>query len=481
MREYEELGHMEKVPNDQLHNPNTYYIPHHSVFKGTKIRVVFDGSMKSDNGLTLNQNLLAGPVIQQDIFDITLRFRTFQYVINADIAKMYRQIYLNTPDRDYHRIFWRENREDPMQVYRLTTVTYGTTSAPFLAIRSLQQLAHENRESFPNASAKIIRDFYVGDLLSGADSLPQAMELQSQIDNILRSGGFHLTKWAFNDINLIPEVDRIFTDNFNFDKHDTNKTLVKAKLLLQQCWSANLSLDQRVAQNIHGEWLNLIHDLTHLDKIRISRKTIPPNVTNIELHGFSDTSEKAYGAAIYLRTVGIDGNVQIQLLTSKSRVAPIKRVTIPRLELMATVLLSDLTTRISQILDITISAKFFWTDSTIVLHWLSKPATHWQIFVGNRVAQIQSNCNIDQWRLVNGVDNPADIVSRGMSPEQLSKCTLRWHGPHWLTKNSNNWPDFDEARIKIVRFVQKQAFSNEFSDLKEGGEIKITLSELAEE
>ena len=107
---------------------------------------------------------------------------------------------------------------------------------------------------------------------------------------------------------------------------------------------------------------------------------------------------------------------------------------------MATVLLSDLTTRISQILDITISAKFFWTDSTIVLHWLSKPATHWQIFVGNRVAQIQSNCNIDQWRLVNGVDNPADIVSRGMSPEQLSKCTLWWHGPHWLTKNSNNWP-----------------------------------------
>ena len=366
MREYEELGHMEKVPNDQLHNPNTYYIPHHSVFKGTKIRVVFDGSMKSDNGLALNQNLLAGPVIQQDIFDITLRFRTFQYVINADIAKMYRQIYLNTPDRDYHRIFWRENREDPMQVYRLTTVTYGTTSAPFLVIRSLQQLAHENRESFPNASAKIIRDFYVDDLLSGADSLPQAMELQSQIDKILRSGGFHLTKWASNDINLIPEVDRTFTDNFNFDKHDTNKTLglywnfsqdtlgykfnintntsstsitkkhilstiskvfdplglispivVRAKLLLQQCWSANLIWDQRVPQNIHGEWLNLIHDLTHLDKIRISRKTIPPNVTNIELHGFSDASEKAYGAAIYFRTVDIDGNVQIQLLTSK--------------------------------------------------------------------------------------------------------------------------------------------------------------------
>lgn len=138
---------------------------------------------------------------------------------------MYRQIMLNIPDRDYHRIFWRETKNDPLQDYRLTTVTYGTTSAAFLAVRSLQQLANENSESFPLASSRIKRDFYVDDLLTGADTLSQAIELQKQINFILNSGGFQLAKWACNDINLIPHSNNTDTCNIHFDKHNENKTL----------------------------------------------------------------------------------------------------------------------------------------------------------------------------------------------------------------------------------------------------------------
>ena len=112
MREYQELGHMELVPENQSDWSNTYYIPHHAVFKNNKIRVVFDASMKSDNNLSLNQNLLTGPTIQDDIFAITLRFRTYQFVISADITKMYRQININIPDREYQRIFWRESQRN---------------------------------------------------------------------------------------------------------------------------------------------------------------------------------------------------------------------------------------------------------------------------------------------------------------------------------------------------------------------------------
>jgi hypothetical protein len=155
MQEYEELGHMEPVASA---DPKTtcYFLPHHAVFMETSTttntRVVFDGGAKSSNGLSLNDILLVGPTIQPDLDSIVLRFRTHQVCFLADIAKMYRQIVVHPRDRDLQRILWRNSPDSPIQEYQLTTVTYGTSSAPFLATRCLKKLADDYRSKYPRAA-----------------------------------------------------------------------------------------------------------------------------------------------------------------------------------------------------------------------------------------------------------------------------------------------------------------------------------------
>jgi len=155
MKEYEQLGHMEPVIQQEGNNP-CYFLPHHPVYKETssttKTRVVFDGSAKTSNGLSLNDILQVGATGQPDLYSIVLRFRTQQVCFTADIVKMYRQIVVHPQDRDLQRILWRYSTDKPIQEYRLTTVTYGTSSAPFLATRCLKKLADDKKQQYPRAA-----------------------------------------------------------------------------------------------------------------------------------------------------------------------------------------------------------------------------------------------------------------------------------------------------------------------------------------
>ena len=146
VNEFINLGHMELIPNPSItSSKNWYYLPHHAVLKDssttTKLRVVFDASAKSSGGCSLNDVLMVGPKTQHDLFSILLRLRMHPIALIADVEKMYRQIEVHPDDRDYQRIVWRNSPEDSIQDYRLTTVTYGTASAPFSATRCLKQLA----------------------------------------------------------------------------------------------------------------------------------------------------------------------------------------------------------------------------------------------------------------------------------------------------------------------------------------------------
>ena len=124
----------------------------------TRTRVVFDGSAKSSNGLSLNDLLQVGPTVQPDLYSTVLRFRTYQVCFTADIAKMYRQIIIHPQDRNLQRILWRHSSEQPIQEYQLTTVTYGTSAAPFLATRCLKKLADDNQRKYPKAAQVLSND-----------------------------------------------------------------------------------------------------------------------------------------------------------------------------------------------------------------------------------------------------------------------------------------------------------------------------------
>jgi Reverse transcriptase (RNA-dependent DNA polymerase). len=184
-----------------------FYLPHHGVLRKesltTKLRVVFDGSAKSNSGFSINDLQYAGPSIQNDIFSILLRFRQHTLVMSADIEKMYRQILIHPDDRHLQRIVWRNNSNESVSVYELNTVTYGTKSAPYLAIRCLKQVAYEFQDQFPIASEIILRDFYVDDLITGFDSEEEAITICKEIIFILNSVRFPLRKWTSNSSRFL--------------------------------------------------------------------------------------------------------------------------------------------------------------------------------------------------------------------------------------------------------------------------------------
>lgn len=205
IEEYLSLGHM-SLMNDPV--GNGYYLPHHTVVKEssntTKVRIVFDASAKTNNGISLNDQLMVGPTIQDKLFSHLLRFRTYIYVITADIEKMYRQVRLHKDDRQYQRILWRKNEK--IETFQLNTLTFGVSSAPFLAIRVIQQLANDERQTYPRAAEILSKHMYVDDL-SGANTITETRAIRDELIALLNRGGFTIRQWASNDKRVIKDLE----------------------------------------------------------------------------------------------------------------------------------------------------------------------------------------------------------------------------------------------------------------------------------
>jgi len=184
-----------------------FYMPHHGFVKEisstTKLRVVFNGSEKSNNGVSLKDIMMAGPKVQDDLFDTVQRFRLHKMVMTADIAKMYRQVWVNAEDRSLQRILWRKTPDQLITTYELNTITYGTTSAPFLATRCLQQLIEDEAVNYPEAAQMARNGFYVDVLITGTDDVDTALSLQQELIEMLKKGGFTVRKWASNHPALL--------------------------------------------------------------------------------------------------------------------------------------------------------------------------------------------------------------------------------------------------------------------------------------
>lgn len=492
MQEYLELGHMKLVKNPPA---KSFYIPHQAVIKTnsttTKLRVVFDASCKSSNGKSLNMLMHTGPRLQDDLADILLRWRLHRIAFVADVEKMYRQIWVHEDDQKFQSILWRFSEDQPLQTYQLTTVTYGTASAPYLAIRTLQEIARNENNRYPNASKIAQRDFYVDDVLTGADNIEEAILLQNELVQMLMGSGFKLRKWCSNSkvvIQQIPEEDRDQNDQsldienikrslgilwnpnkdvFSF-KVDVNSSqnstkreilaeiaklfdplgwispiIIMAKLIMRELWMQKLDWDTPVPEAVNTKWITFRNDLKNVENMKIPRWVQYSGKTtkSIQLHGFADSSEQAYGAVIYVRTETEDGQIQISLLTSKSKVAPIKmKKTLPRLELCAAVLLAKLMSRTTKALNLKTYSIFAWTDSMIALAWIKGDVSKWKTFVANRVAEITAKIPSSCWRHVSSEQNPADLVSRGIEPSKLQGQEIWWVGPHWLSKDMIHWP-----------------------------------------
>ncbi|XP_029176605.1 uncharacterized protein LOC114944728 [Nylanderia fulva] len=240
--------------------------------------------------------------------------------------------------------------------------------------------------------------------------------------------------------------------------------IVQGKILMQYLWQSKCKWDEGVTTEIKDMWLQWKSQIGSVEQLTIPRRMLCDNPEEIEVHGFCDASEKAYGACLYFRTTNSRENYTVRLVCAKSRIAPIKRVSLPRLELCSAVLLANLVRNVLQSLTIQIHKVYYWTDSTIVLAWIAREPTHWKTFVANRVAEIQRETKNAQWYHVRSEDNPADLLSREVSPAKLKEKRIWWEGPQFLQHNSvfvpfsaeNIYEDITEKRTTNL-LVLKEA------------------------
>ncbi|KAF0720151.1 Integrase catalytic domain-containing protein, partial [Aphis craccivora] len=466
MTEYLITGHMEEIKNTDINQPITYYLPHHAVVKEnsitTKTRVVFDASAATSTGISLNDILMRGPTVQPTLYQIILRFRLHNIEITGDIEKMYRQI----------------------KVDQLLTVTYGTKSAPYLATKCLSELSKHCTDH--RVSRIIKEDFYVDDLLSGGTTVEECCQYYQELTNVLNQFNFPIRKWCSNSAELIAHIpsaseqhyslllteDESITtlgltwlpkkDVFKFilkpwspqtqmtkrsllsDLHKIydplgfiTPVLIKGKIFLQQLWTIKVDWDTVLPPDIQLKWTRFCNSLQSIENLSIPRLVLcHANKRTITLHGFCDASQNAIGACIYVRSKIVDSEDSwtTALYTSRSRVAPIRTTTIPRLELNGATMLVDLITEVRKefkALNICLSDDDvnLWTDSSIVLSWINTD-TPLKMYVANRITQIHESSTIAQWRYVPSQDNPADLITRGTSAQSLESSTLWWKGPH---------------------------------------------------
>lgn len=212
--------------------------------------------------------------------------------------------------------------------------------------------------------------------------------------------------------------------------------LHKGKIFMQQIWTLKVEWDSLLSTDIIERWKAFMRDLDTYKNIRIPRKVIS---YFIEIHGFCDDSEEAYGSCIYIRTRGTNEIYHAQLLCAKTRVPPLRAVTIPRLELNGALLLAELARKIADAWGSNIHSFQLWTDSTVVLGWLNSFSKRLKTYVANRVNQILEITQGRQWKHVRINENPADLASRGMKPSELLGNTFWWNGPEYLIQYDKQW------------------------------------------
>ncbi|GFS91797.1 DUF1758 domain-containing protein [Trichonephila clavipes] len=429
---------------------------------------------------------------------------------------MYRQILIDPNQRDLQRIMWKTSADAPVKTYKLATVTYGTVSALFLATWTLRALADEEKAEFPDAADVICNDSYMDDILSGESTLEGAKKLQTRFSQLLQRGGFELHKWVSNSPELLkdlsassyvfdkefqdapvktlgmlwdPKVDCItykvkISDKVNFSKRDVlseiarlydllgliGPIVTKAKIFIQELWKIKLDWSEQLPPDAMEEWMNFYQKLAKVNNFKIPRCILLPATIRIEIHGFSVASERAYADVVYIKCFNESGQSQTRLLCSKSRVAPLKTLTIPRLELSAALLLSRLVKKVVPILQLSIHKIWMWTDSTIALAWIKTEPHKLKTFVSNRVAEIQALSKDYHWKHVSSKNNPADLISRGCNVDELLKNEMWFSGPDLQTdeyEDNQLFPDpsyRDELKCAVT-LSMTECSSNFYDEL----------------
>lgn len=470
--------------------------------KPEKPRLVFDAASRY-RGVCLNDVLHSGPVILANLHDLLVLFRENPIAVSMDVEKMFLQVRVREEDQPVFRFFWRRPGEGgPPIAYQMMVEVFGASSSPTSSAFVLHRTADDN-PSYCDVAHRVKSNFYVDNFLDSFDSTAEAIATSRRLKELLALGGFNLGQlassskevmksfdrkdWARPTINIdlddlpleraLGVLWRADTDEFCFELKSlaqvkTKRLLLAAiasifdplgllacvtitpRILLQDVWRVGkdqglvdtivkkLGWDDPLPESLLHRWNSIAIDLQSLVKLKIPRSLrsteFIPDCTEFQLHICCDASTTAYGAMVFLRLVTQDRR-EVRLVTAKGKVAPVKQMTIPRLELLAALMGAQLGSRVAKILRRPITSTTYWTDSSSVLYWIRSTATWYNPFIANRKERILELSTAKQWKYVPSKMNPADDISRGIRASELSP-SHRFYCGGYLNQDERCFP-----------------------------------------
>lgn len=488
--QWEQEGIIELVLHQKA-GVKVHYVPHRPVFKAesltTPVRPVFDGSCKTGNAPSLNDCLETGPSYIQMIPEILLRFREKRIGVTSDIRKAFQMIEVQEEDRDAMRFLWWENYANgTLKEYRHTRVMFGATCSPFILGAVLEYHLTHVKEDDKEIANTLLQSLFVDNCVTSVETIEEMETFKEAATRIMDEAKMELRMWMCSDKSLDPAAAITTVLGLKWDrKRDTLAIMAKSnqpsmtvtkrnilsvvhkvydpigftvpavipmKMMLQEAWINKASWDQVLPETYATKLEKWIDDGKCLAELEIPRNFNGNQVDRSDwsLHTCTDASSGAFACVSYLR-VDHGSSVTVQLLGASSRVAPLSRVTIPRLELLGCVIGSRLADNIKRALRLENIPEYYWTDSSTALAWIRRN-DNWATWVGNRVTGINKLTNSSDWRHVPGAINPADLPSRGCSPRELINSKW-WEGPGWMNKSEEVWPNMevnpDESLVKV--------------------------------
>lgn len=469
--DYVRKGYIRKLSYQEIHQPGNriWYLPIFPVInhnKPGKVRIVWDAAA-AIGGTSLNSVLLKGPDQLEPLPFVLYKFRERRVAICGDIEEMFHQVRIDEVDQQSQRFLFQDKPDAPEpDEYVMNVMTFGATCSPSSAHFVINENAERFAGQLPAAAGAIRKCHYVDDMLASVDTEPEAIQLAKDVRFIHQQGGFKMRGWISNsstvtealngenvsdkNLDLIKEValEKVLgmwwntdTDEFQFKlskerhvdllsgaKYPTKRDilsmlmsiydplglianfLMPLKLLLQEIWRSGVSWDEPIVFLHMQKWKSWLSYLPQAGSVRIPRCyniRLSYDQLNIELHTFVDASELGYCAVAYLRFEKA-GQVDCVLVGAKTRVAPLKFVSIPRLELQAAVVGTRLAKSIQEGHSISITQRYFWTDAADVLCWLRSDHRAYSQFVAFRISDILESSDIAEWKYVPTKENVAD-------------------------------------------------------------------------
>ena len=487
-----DLGFIEPVQDDRKHNGPVSYLPHREVIKEdsltTKLRIVFDASAKENRSLSLNDALHSGPNLTHDLLGVLMRFRIQKVALLADIEKSFPQVIIHERHRDALRFLWDPTETGEPKTFRLTRNYFGFASSSFILAICIQILLKWHEEKYPETTRSIKRSYYVDDLATGEATVAAAARLYKQTKEIFAHGSFNLRKWTSNSeeltvlfrqngdgieefdssawckvlgmqYNRVDDTMRLNTCNVKLDSEIITKRIVLSitaavfdrigiaaplllppKLLIQKMWVLGVAWDDPIPDDMAAEFKEWTKVVNRIGNITIPRTYWQHNESSTKtLHIFCDASQYAYGFCAYaVSRTNID--TSSSLILAKSRVAPLKNTTIPRLELMALTIAAEALDYIRKELPIQFQQEHLWTDNSGVYYQAtSANPEKLHVFARNRVTKIQQLARGAEIHHVPGKLNPADLVSRGCNFQQFEE-SFWLTGPSFIREHPALWP-----------------------------------------